>query len=60
MIRGYQDDCVNAILREFDSGVKSTAAVLATALGSTFSVGSGGFLALGTAVLSSGLTALPR
>jgi hypothetical protein len=34
--------------------------VLATALGSTFSVGSGGFLALGTAVLSSGLTALPR
>jgi superfamily II DNA or RNA helicase len=35
MIREYQDDCANAIQEQFESGVNSTLAVLATGLGKT-------------------------
>lgn len=35
MIRAYQNDCVNAIGSEFEKGVKSTLAVLATGCGKT-------------------------
>jgi superfamily II DNA or RNA helicase len=35
MIRGYQDDCVNAFTTEFERGTKATLGVLATGLGKT-------------------------
>jgi len=35
MIRGYQNDCVNAFISEFESGTRATLGVLATGLGKT-------------------------